>query len=124
MKIDIFTQNLRVLRLSKKYTQEEMGAKLNIQRQTYCNYENGRRLPNIEMLMRISKILGVSLDTLVKDIDASPPIITTDEQTYQETLLKLVSDFTKLSMYEQQQVIDFISYQKRKHVKCSSTSSY
>lgn len=121
MKIDIFAQNLRVLRLSKKYTQEKMGTKLNIQRQTYCNYENGRRLPSIEMLVKISRILDVSIDMLVVGVDYSPPAAVSTESSSQKTLLKLVRDFNDLPVSRQHQVINFISYQKSKHFKSSAT---
>lgn len=121
MKIDIFAQNLRALRLSKKYTQEEMGIKLNIQRQTYCNYENGRRLPNLEMLMEISLILDVTLDMLVTDVNSSPPASPAEEQQSQEALLKLISDFSSLPKASQQRVIDYISFQKSKFSKSTST---
>lgn len=112
MKIDIFARNLRLLRLSKKYTQEEMGIKLNIQRQTYCNYENGRRMPNLEILMEISSILDVTLDMLVSDTNSSSSDTLTVDQLSQETLLQLVSDFNSLPKSAQLQVIDFISFQR------------
>ena len=49
MNISDFPNNLRVLRTARGYTQAYMGHKLHIQRQSYCNYENGQRSPSLEI---------------------------------------------------------------------------
>ena len=63
MNISDFPNNLRVLRTARGYTQAYMGH--NIQRQSYCNYENGQRSPSLEITSSIAEILGVDLNTLI-----------------------------------------------------------
>ena len=65
MNISDFPNNLRVLRTARGYTQAYMGHKLHIQRQSYCNYENGQRSPSLEITSSIAVILGVDLNTLI-----------------------------------------------------------
>lgn len=62
-----FSWNLRSLREDAGYTQKEFSCMLNIARQTYSNYENFLREPNLETVVRIAGILKVSLDTLLLD---------------------------------------------------------
>lgn len=66
MDILVFANNLRAFRRANGYTQVEMSELLHIQRQTYCNYENGRRIPSWDMMAEIASILNISLDTLIR----------------------------------------------------------
>lgn len=59
---------LRNLRIEKKYTQKELGAKLGISESYYCAIENGDRQKNMDMLLvsGLSTALGVSVSKIVK----------------------------------------------------------
>ena len=59
------TDNLVRLRKAYNYTQLQIGDKLNISRQAYSNYERGKRIPDIGMLIRLADIYGVSLEQLL-----------------------------------------------------------
>lgn len=56
---------LKDLRLKNKFSQSEFAEKLGISRQTYINYETGKRSPELETLLKISEICNVSLDYIV-----------------------------------------------------------
>ena len=62
---DYFPENLRFCRLQKGLRQEDMANELHITRQTYCNYENGQRMPSADMIVAIATFLGVSTDDLL-----------------------------------------------------------
>lgn len=66
-----FARNLRVLRERAGFTQKEFSSMLNITRQTYCNYENLTREPNLNTIVSIAELLDVSLDTLIRDTNLS-----------------------------------------------------
>lgn len=55
--------NLRVLRGSM--SQSAFAKQLGIKQQTYANYELGVREPDIDTLIRIARLVGKSVDTLV-----------------------------------------------------------
>ncbi|MEF9839534.1 MAG: helix-turn-helix domain-containing protein [Lachnospiraceae bacterium] len=57
--------NLRVLRKLNKLTQTHLSTLLNISRQAYSNYENSKRTPDLDSLIRLSQIYQISLDQLV-----------------------------------------------------------
>ena len=58
-------ENLRRLRDEHNYTQLQISKRLNISRQAYSNYETGKRVPDIETLLRLTDIYGISLEDLI-----------------------------------------------------------
>ena len=57
--------NLRRLRDEHNYTQLQLSKKLNISRQAYSNYETGKRIPDLDILLRLTDIYGISLEDLI-----------------------------------------------------------
>ena len=57
--------NLRHLRKKHGLTQRDLSGMLNISRQAYSNYETGKRIPDIDMLIRIADIYEVTLEQLL-----------------------------------------------------------
>jgi transcriptional regulator with XRE-family HTH domain len=60
-----FEEDIKKLRKEQNLTQEQFAEKLSISRQAVSNWENNRNLPDIEMLIQISTVFGVSLDQLI-----------------------------------------------------------
>ena len=75
MSIIQLANNLHRLRTENNYTQEQIGEKLNISRQAYSNYETGKRIPDIDMLIRIADIYEVTLEQLITQTCTSTGII-------------------------------------------------
>ena len=75
MSIIQLANNLHRLRTENNYTQEQIGEKLNISRQAYSNYETGKRIPDIDMLIRIADIYEVTLELLITQTCTSTGII-------------------------------------------------
>lgn len=61
-----FAPNLKLLRLRRDLSQEEMAGKLDVTRSSLSGYENGTAEPNFTTLVRISNFFKVSLDKLLK----------------------------------------------------------
>lgn len=59
------TANLFRLRTEYNLTQTQISKKLNISRQAYSNYETGKRIPDIDMLVRIADFYHITLEELV-----------------------------------------------------------
>lgn len=62
---DKLAETLKELRDHKGLTQEALSQELNIGRQTYSHYENGKRQPDLDTLCRIAAYYQISLDQLV-----------------------------------------------------------
>ncbi|HWQ58401.1 MAG TPA: helix-turn-helix transcriptional regulator [Clostridia bacterium] len=58
-------KNIKKIRLGINLSQEALAQKLRITRQAVSNWENGKSLPDIEMLVLISQSLGVEITELI-----------------------------------------------------------
>ena len=60
-----FRENLIKLRKGKGLSQEELGSKINVSRQTISKWELGETTPEMEKLWELAKLFEVSIDELV-----------------------------------------------------------
>lgn len=70
------------LRTAFGWSQVELAKRLNISKQTVSNWENENIQPSIEMLVRLSRLFGVTTDYLLGlddrvrlDVDSLPPTL-------------------------------------------------
>ncbi len=107
MKQSILTQQMYELRKKAQYTQEDVSHKLNIQRQTYCNYENATRTPPMEIIIALADLYHVSVDYMVRGAKSlSPAPLSPAER-------KLVSEFSSLPERSQKEVLNFVHFKKQ-----------
>jgi transcriptional regulator with XRE-family HTH domain len=68
-----FSNNIRLLRKRKRFTQDDVAQSLQMKRSTLSGYENEVAYPNINALIRLSEYFNVSIDTLIKvDLEQLP----------------------------------------------------
>ena len=67
----VFSEKLQLLRKNRGFTQEELAEKLEVSRQAVAKWEAGQAYPDIFNLIRISDLMSVSVDYLVKDQDCA-----------------------------------------------------
>ena len=67
----MFQNNLRSLRKKSGLSQEELGIRLNIARQTISKWENGVSVPDAETLVKLAEILDVSVNELFFNLEIS-----------------------------------------------------
>ena len=73
-----------ILRLRKEYgfSQEQLGGKLNVSRQTISNWEIGETSPNSEQLKSLSKEFNVSIDELLDNtFELKKVVLSSNEET-------------------------------------------
>ena len=61
---------LNQLRKLSGMTQEQLAEKLNVSRQTISKWESGGTSPDLESIVKVSKLFHVSLDDLLMEGDA------------------------------------------------------
>ena len=59
-------RQIKRYRLEMKLSQEELADKVYVTRQTVSNWENDKSYPDINSLVLLSSLFGISLDVLVK----------------------------------------------------------
>lgn len=111
-----FNETLKKLRREKNLSQKELGNKLGLAESTIGMYEQGKRQPDYETLLKIADFFEVTLDFLLGNPkDASS--IKEKEATYSisdpdlQIAFKDASDFSEEA---RRQAIDFIEYLKEK----------
>ena len=83
----VFGKRLRELRKENGYTIEQFADMVGISKSTLGYYENDKRMPDIEILARISNVLNVNADYLIGRTNT----------TAQKGKMKTVCEFTGLS---------------------------
>ena len=79
---------VRAYRSQLGMSQEELGEAVYVTRQTVSNWETGKSYPDIQSLLRLSSLFGISLDQLIKgDVEQMKDKISNSE----------IRDFNRLS---------------------------
>ena len=60
-----FGDRLKRYRTSSKMTQQEFAKRLGVTGAAVSTYENGTRYPSLDILVKISKIFGITVDELL-----------------------------------------------------------
>jgi transcriptional regulator with XRE-family HTH domain len=60
-----FGERVKAVRTGAGLTQEQFASRLGVTRQAVSNWENGRNLPDIEVVIAISRTFDISLDELI-----------------------------------------------------------
>ncbi len=59
------SDQLRMTRMSRNLTQQQVADKLQIDRSTYTYYETGKTTPSIFTLMKLAEIFQVPIDSIL-----------------------------------------------------------
>ena len=60
---------LKIIRKKKNYSQLKVAMDLSISREALSYYENGKRSPDVDMLVKFSQYFNVSIDFLITGKD-------------------------------------------------------
>ncbi|WP_409229437.1 helix-turn-helix domain-containing protein [Gudongella sp. SC589] len=100
---NLFGKRLRMLRREKDIVMTDLADALDLTQATLSKYENGKRIPNIEILQRFAKYFNVSSDYLLGKTDNREPYHE-DAEDYIQELRDLVAkegyDISDLSNQE------------------------
>lgn len=86
----ILADKIILLRKQFGWSQEDLAEKLNVSRQSVSKWESGNSIPDLEKIIKMSGIFGVSTDYLLKDeLDVVSP--SESDETYEEEKLRMVT---------------------------------
>ena len=63
----IFADKLILLRKKAGWSQEELAEQMNVTRQSVSKWEGAQSVPDLDKMIRLSELFGVSTDYLLKD---------------------------------------------------------
>lgn len=77
-----FAESLKSLRNEKGLSQQQLAAKLFVDRSTIARWESGDRMPDLSILPRVAECLGVEIATLLSVVQESgpPEVIVVDDE--------------------------------------------
>ena len=78
----IFADKLIALRKRNGMSQEELAEKLNVTRQSISKWEGAQSVPDLQKILQLSQLFGVSTDVLLKDELSLDDCPTTEPQSY------------------------------------------
>lgn len=78
--------NLREIRVSRKLKVQEVADYLCCLPSVYSRYENGKREPSVDVLIKLSKLYRVSVDCLIGNNEVFDTSITKKEATMIEAM--------------------------------------
>ncbi|MGI5905800.1 MAG: helix-turn-helix domain-containing protein [Candidatus Pararuminococcus gallinarum] len=81
----MFSENLKALRKQKGMTQEELASRLHVVRQTVSKWEQGRSVPDADLLVRLAEVLETTVAVLL----GSPVEEPEDKDALAQTLERL-----------------------------------
>ncbi len=93
-------KNLKSLRLERGYTQEQLGALINVRKSVISKYERGAVQPSQEVLFQLSDLFDVSIDYLLDRTDKKKA--DTSEDVSAEFLASLSPETQKIYSLIQQ----------------------
>lgn len=76
----IFADKLIDLRKKSGWTQEDLAEKMGVSRQSVSKWESAQSIPDLEKILRLSQLFGVSTDYLLKDNLESPEFVEAEEE--------------------------------------------
>lgn len=82
--LEHFGKRIRLLRQEKNLSQQQLADLMFVTRKTVGNWENGNRMPDITMLSRLSRHLGVQTYELLDEIsgpDEQPVVIIVEDES-------------------------------------------
>ncbi|MFD1735036.1 helix-turn-helix domain-containing protein [Bacillus salitolerans] len=88
----IFGDKLKSERKNKGWSQEELAEKLYVSRQSVSKWENSQNYPSIEILIKISDLLGVTIDELLRSDEELKEKVIKDSKQLAHPNLKIIFD--------------------------------
>ena len=62
-----FAEKLKAVRMKAGISQERLSAELGVTKRTIINYESGKTIPPSDVLPKIARLFGVTIETLITE---------------------------------------------------------
>ena len=108
----VLSYRLKELRTKNHYTQAFISSRLNLGRSAYSNYELGKRMPSLDIVVDFAKFYQVSLTYLLFSDEHILASSTHNTKMLPSDELFLLNHYRALSKLKKQEVLDFISFLK------------
>ncbi len=87
-----YYQQLKLIRIQNRLTQQQLADALGITRSAYCGYEIGRRSPDLDTIVKLSEFYNLPLVSFFEKLDSS---LVSDSLEFDEEENWYLSQLTK-----------------------------
>lgn len=94
-----FNENLMMLRKQKGYSQEELAYQLGVSRQSISKWESGISIPELERIIELSDLFGITIDELVRNDKQAVNTVNTINKEELRQAIRSVFDFEYTSTW-------------------------
>lgn len=67
------SEKIQALRTAREWSQGELAEKLEVSRQSVSKWETGQSVPDLDKILKIADLFGVSTDYLLRESETPPP---------------------------------------------------
>ncbi len=106
----IFADKLRELRKKSGWSQEELAEQMNVTRQSVSKWEGAQAIPDLDKILKLSKLFGVSIDYLLKDDIEDPMEVEEISEKYYEPLRQVTMEEVVEYLEIKRQTANYIAY--------------
>ena len=92
----ILADKLIQLRKKSGMSQEELAEKMNVSRQAVSKWEGAQSVPDLEKILQLSELYGVTTDYLLKDEMELEEFVGKDEPTVRKVTLEQANEYLEL----------------------------
>lgn len=92
-------KNMYDYRVAHNYTQDQISKMMHITRQAYSNYETGKRDPDVDLVVKLAQLYGITLDQMILEPyslaifrESRPPYVYAAEPETESTLFLSVEE--------------------------------
>lgn len=101
----ILADKIIALRKKNGWSQEELAEKLQVTRQSVSKWEGAQSVPDLERILQMSKLFGVSTDYLLKDdMDDAEYIQGTEESEIRQVSLEEANEFLQIKLWSAKKI--------------------
>lgn len=106
---NFFAKNLRFLRENKNMSQEDLAKKLGVEFATISHWENKRREPKMDMVVKIASVFNIDEDILFSDLTENNSL----DKNLQSDYAILFDKISELSDADRELIINIIETRKK-----------
>ena len=104
----LLAHRLKEFRLAGHYTQSYVSSQIHLSRSAYSNYENGKRVPTLDIVCALAQFYGISIDEL---IGRSAPVVSDIPLNHEERYIIYV--YRKQTERKKEQMLSMVrTYQQ------------
>ena len=109
----ILAEKIMELRKKNGWSQEELAFQMDVSRQSVSKWESGASIPDLERILKLSQLFGVSTDYLLKeeleDLPASSPEISDSDNGRRRVTMEVASEYMENKIKSSKKIAGAVS---------------